>query len=56
MPKRESAPKNERCKRKRHRTLGTRRESVGNPVQDVALATKALEEARKRDLGVELEI
>ncbi len=30
--------------------------SVGNAVQDVAVATKALEEARKRDLGVELEI
>ncbi len=30
--------------------------SVGNAVQDVAVATKALEEARKRDLGVELKI
>ena len=30
--------------------------SVGNAVQDVAVATKALEEARKRDLGAELEI
>jgi ornithine cyclodeaminase len=30
--------------------------SVGNAVQDVAVATKALEEARKHDLGVELEI
>ncbi len=30
--------------------------SVGNAVQDVAVATKALEEARKHGLGVELEI
>ena len=30
--------------------------SVGNAVQDVAVATKALEEARKQDLGVEIEI
>jgi ornithine cyclodeaminase len=31
-------------------------ESVGNAVQDISVANKALEEAKKRDLGVELEI